>query len=63
MPRKKDPNKMICTSIQLPPDVLRVLRDISDGTGVTVSELIRRAIAGYMGGHLDDLRRYCGNGK
>lgn len=58
MPRKKDPNKMICTSIQLPPDMLRTLRDVSEATGIAVSELIRRAIAGYIMIRFDDLRRY-----
>lgn len=58
MPRKKSPNKMICTSIQLPPDMLRALRDISEATGLAVSELIRRVLAGYIMIRFDDLRRY-----
>jgi Arc/MetJ-type ribon-helix-helix transcriptional regulator len=58
MARPKKPNKMISTSIQLPPGYVAEIRRLADYRGETMSDVIRQAVREYLTTEMVDSGRW-----
>ena len=58
MARPKKPNKMVCTSIQLPPGYVAEIRRLAEHRGETLSDVIRQAVRDYLTTEMVDAGRW-----
>ena len=58
MARPKKPNKMVCTSIQLPPGYIAEIRRLAEHRGESISDVIRQAVREYLTTEMVDSGRW-----